>query len=148
MKILIYDHAGHPFQVQLSRSLASRGHQVLHTYTADLQTPRGTVQGNVKDPSTFTIAPLALSSPFSRYGLVQRFVKEKELGRRLQAKVNEFKPNVVISANTPLGAQAMLVNGSRSNGADFVFWLQDLLWVGNLSGHGDCLVVGAKKIEG
>lgn len=130
MKILVNDHAGHPFQVQLSRSLASRGHQVLHTYTGDLQTPRGAVQGNVKDPSTFTIAPLALSSPFSRYGLVQRFVQERELGRRLQAKVNEFKPNVVISANTPLGAQAMLVNGCRSNGADFVFWLQDLLGVG------------------
>jgi len=31
MRILINDHAGHPFQVQLSRSLAAREHRVLHT---------------------------------------------------------------------------------------------------------------------
>ena len=29
MKILVNDHAGHPFEVQLSRSLAKRGYQVL-----------------------------------------------------------------------------------------------------------------------
>ncbi len=28
MKILVHDYAGHPFQVQLSRALAQRGHQV------------------------------------------------------------------------------------------------------------------------
>ena len=44
MKILINDHAGHPFQVELSHSLTSRSHSVLHNFTGDLQTPRGAVE--------------------------------------------------------------------------------------------------------
>jgi hypothetical protein len=148
MRILINDHAGHPFQVQLSRQLAERGHKVLHTYCASVQQPREALQKQESDPAHFDIQPIKLSKPFNRYGLLQRYRQEQELGKKLELAVTEFAPEVVISANTPLGAQAMLVNGCRSNGADFVFWLQDLLGVGNLSGHGDCLVVGAKKIEG
>jgi len=30
MRIGIHDFSGHPFQVQLSRELASRGHEVVH----------------------------------------------------------------------------------------------------------------------
>ena len=130
MRLLINDHAGHPFQVQLSRSLAARGHEVLHTFTAELQTPRGALRRREGDPTTFSITPIALSKEFSRYGLVRRYLQEKELGRVLKTKVNEFKPDVVISANTPLGAQAMLASACRENGAGFVFWLQDLLGVG------------------
>lgn len=130
MRILINDHAGHPFQVQLSRSLAFRGHHVLHTFTAGLQTPRGALQRREDDPETFDIAPIALSRPFNRYGLSQRFLQERELGRCLQGQVTAFKPNVVISANTPLGAQAILANACRESGARFIFWLQDLLGVG------------------
>ncbi len=66
MKILIYDHAGHPFQVQLSRSLAARGHEVLHTFTAELQTPRGVLCLDESDPASLSIAPLPISTPFSR----------------------------------------------------------------------------------
>ena len=130
MKILINDHAGHPFQIQLSRSLAFRGHQVLHTFTGDLQTPRGDLQRRESDPSTFTIAPIVLARSFNRYGLVQRFVQERELGRILTVRMNEFEPDVVISANTPLGAQSMLVEACRASDVGFVFWLQDLLGVG------------------
>ena len=47
MRILINDHAGHPFQVQLSRKLAERGHKVLHTYCASVQQPRGALQKRI-----------------------------------------------------------------------------------------------------
>ena len=40
MRILINDHAGQPFQVELRRSLAARGHEVLRTFAAGLHTPR------------------------------------------------------------------------------------------------------------
>ena len=41
MRILVHDYAGHPFQVQLSRELARRGHDVLHLYCSSTHTPRG-----------------------------------------------------------------------------------------------------------
>jgi len=66
MRSLINDHAGHPFQVQLSRSLAARGHEVLHTFMAELQTPRGVLRLDESDPASLSIAPLPISTPFSR----------------------------------------------------------------------------------
>jgi glycosyltransferase involved in cell wall biosynthesis len=42
----------------------------------------------------------------------------------------DFLPDVVVSANTPLAAQAALLSTSRRIGARFVFWLQDLLGIG------------------
>ena len=98
MHILINDHPGHPFQVQLSRGLSARGHAVLHTFTGDLQTPRGALERRADDPETFAVEPLILSGAFNRYGLVQRFLQERELGRRLQEKVKTFKPDAMISA--------------------------------------------------
>ena len=32
MRILVHDYSGHPFQVELSRELARRGHEVTHSY--------------------------------------------------------------------------------------------------------------------
>jgi len=130
MRILINDHCGHPFQVQLSRSLAARGHEVLHTYTGNLETPRGALERKPTDPDTFKISPLLLEKPFSRYGLLQRFRQELELGRRLEEKVQDFKPDVVISSNTPIGSQAILLSACEKAGISMVFWLQDILGFG------------------
>ena len=41
MRIIVHDYAGHPFEVQLSRELAARGHDVLHLYCGSTHTPRG-----------------------------------------------------------------------------------------------------------
>ena len=130
MKILVNDHAGHPFQVQLSRSLARRGHSVLHTFTAQLQTPRGALIVKEGDPPGLEIRGIRLKQPFDRYGLFTRYSQEKELGNKLVQTCIEYKPDVVLSANTPLGAQRALLNICKRNQVKFVFWLQDLLGVG------------------
>ncbi len=130
MRILINDHAGHPFQVQLSRSLAKRGHEVLHTYCALLSTPRGVLEVQSVDSETFDVQGVYTSKEFSRYSLISRFFQEKELGREVLKKIDLFKPDVIISANTPLGAQYKMINVSRQNNIKFIFWVQDLLGVG------------------
>ena len=33
MRILVHDYSGHPFQVQLSRELSRRGHDVTHSFS-------------------------------------------------------------------------------------------------------------------
>ena len=130
MRILINDHAGHPFQVQLSRSLARRGHIVLHTYCASLQTPRGVLEIQDKDPDMFDIKGIRLGKEFSRYSLFTRFRQERELGQRLAEQIERFSPDVVISSNAPLGAQAAIQRKCRAKKIKFVFWVQDLLGVG------------------
>jgi glycosyltransferase involved in cell wall biosynthesis len=130
MRILINDHAGHPFQVQLSRTLAQRGHQVAHTFTADLQTPRGALSKNGDDPENLTVQPIRLKKPFYRYGLVDRFLQERELGQALAAYVRKWQPEVVVSANTPIGSQKILAECCQNIGTGFIFWLQDVLGTG------------------
>lgn len=130
MRILINDHAGHPLQVQLSRQLADRGHKVLHTYCASVQQPRGALQKQESDLAHFDIQPIKLSKPFNRYGLLQRYSQEQELGKKLELAVTEFAPKVVISANTPLGAQSRLMAQCHKQNIQFIFWLQDIMGTG------------------
>ena len=130
MRILVNDYCGHPFQVQLSRALAQRGHEVLHTYCASVQTPRGSLANRKNEPSGFNVAAISLSKPFNRYGLFTRAIQEMELGKLLVRQVDEFCPDVVLSANTPLGAQSALLRKCRDMEIKFIFWVQDLLGVG------------------
>lgn len=88
MRILINDYAGHPFQVQFSRALAGRGHEVLHTFCSSVQTPWGALARRPNDPSCFKVVSIALSRPFNKYGLIERFFQEKELGKLIFVKKN------------------------------------------------------------
>lgn len=124
MRVLVHDFAGHPFQLDLSRSLARRGHEVLHLYCASLHTtPQAT---------TALAAPglhvEGLAAPgFSKTNLVRRFRSERAYGTALAARITAFHPEAVLSANTPLDAQAPALRASSAAGARFVFWLQDLI---------------------
>ena len=53
MRIIVHDYVGHPFQVQLSRELARRGHEVLHLYCSSFVTPRGELTRRDDDPPGF-----------------------------------------------------------------------------------------------
>src|SRR5690606_41233874 len=84
MRILVHDFAGHPFQVQLSRSLAQRGHEVVHAYCASLQTtPRGALEPQPDDPAGFRVEPISLRHPITKYSFVRRWGQENvyEIGR-------------------------------------------------------------------
>ena len=130
MRILINDYGGYRFPVQLSRALGKRGHEVLHTYCASVQTPCGCLTKSEKDPSGFSVAAISLSKPFNKYGLFKRAIQEMELGKLLVKQVEEFCPNAVLSANTPLGAQSALLRKCLAMKIRFIFWVQDLLGVG------------------
>lgn len=129
-RILVHDFAGHPFQVQLSRSLARRGHEVFHTYCGSLQTtPRGALKPQPDDPPTFAVEGLHLDRPIAKYSFFTRWRQENAYGRLLVDAVERFKPDVVLSANTPLDAQRRLIHHCRNHGVRFVFWAQDLIGV-------------------
>lgn len=130
MRLLINDHAGHAFPLQLSRSLASRGHNVLHTFTNNLQTPRGNLQNFPNDPDKFNISPLTLNRPFNRYSPIKRYLHEIQLGKLLENKLIKFQPDLVISSQTPLIAQRQLIKTCLGYSIGFIFWLQDILGIG------------------
>jgi colanic acid biosynthesis glycosyl transferase WcaI len=130
MRIFVHDFAGHPFQVQLSRELARRGHTVRHAYCASLTTtPQATLEASPGDPASFSVRPISLGEPLQKGSLVTRWRQERRYGRLAAAEVEAFRPEVVLSANTPLDAQGALAQASRRVGARDVLWVQDLLGV-------------------
>ena len=124
MRILLHDYAGHPFQVELSRALAQRGHDVRHLYSASIQTPRGQLTRLPDDAATFSIDGIRLASTISKYRFFQRFAESK-YGKLLVKECERFGPDVVMSANTPSLCQVQLARWCRSRRVRLVSWIQD-----------------------
>ena len=134
MRVYLHDYAGHPFQVQLARALAERGHTVQHGYSSTNQTPHGMLERRDGDPEGFEPDPIALTNPIEKYksslrGLLARRKREKEYGVLLLERVAQFQPDVVLAANTPLDALAPLQQWCAGHDIRFVNWLQDLISV-------------------
>ncbi len=130
MKIVVHDYGGYPFPVQLSRSLARRGHDVEHLYCGSLwTTPRAGLEPQRDDPTGLTVRPIKLKEDVSKYSFFKRWRQERTYGRLLWNEVAGMAPDVVLSANAPLDAQQAIQDYCASNGIRFVFWLQDVLGV-------------------
>lgn len=124
MRIAVHDFGGYPFIVELSRELAGRGHDVFHLYAHGFRTPRGNMEPSAGHPS-LAMEPIHLDEPIQRGGW-RRVAQERRYGRLLANRIQELRPDVVISANTPLEVQAAAAAAADSQDAAFVFWLQDL----------------------
>jgi colanic acid biosynthesis glycosyl transferase WcaI len=126
LRIVIHDVSGHPFQIQLSRELARRGHEVLHLYFDSFQSPRGNVQRSPDDPARFSIEGLRFDQPFEKYHLLKRRLQETRYGRMAAARIARFRPDLLVASNTPIDAQNIIQACCRTLGIPVVFWLQDI----------------------
>jgi glycosyltransferase involved in cell wall biosynthesis len=147
MRIIVHDYAGHPFQVQLSRVLAARGHQVLHLYCTSTHTPQAELRRRENDPP-FSIRGITLSQRIPKTSFVRRLRLEMQYGPALLAECEQFQPDVVISANTPSIPQVRLARWCSRNNVRLVSWIQDIYGlaayrllsrklpvIGHLAGH-------------
>jgi colanic acid biosynthesis glycosyl transferase WcaI len=125
-RILVNDYCGHPFQVELSRELAARGHNVLHVYSADDTTPKGDLLPGGADPATFQVEGLSLGKPLQKYNLVKRRQQESAYGDLMCRRIDAFRPDIVIASNNPLEAQNRIATFCRTRSIPFIYWLQDI----------------------
>lgn len=125
MKILVHD-SGHAFPIQLSRHLASRGHEVVHLYAASMAMPRGPVTPRPDDPATFSVRGLSLGRPIEKYSYFRRVLDERAYGRLLAREIETVRPDVVLGGTSATDVQAAAVAACRRLGIGFVFWAQDL----------------------
>jgi colanic acid biosynthesis glycosyl transferase WcaI len=126
MRIVVHDYAGHPNEVYMSRELARRGHDVLHLYAGSIETPRGELVKTASDAPTFEVEGIFLDKPFLKHTYVRRQLQEIEYGRLLADRVANYRPDAVLSGNTPLFPQRRLIKTCRRIGAAFVFWVEDV----------------------
>jgi len=137
MRLLIHDYAGHPFPVGLSRELARRGHKVVHSFASHLLTPRGTLERRPHDPPGLSFRPIAMSPEYPRvkYSFLSRRRLEAAYGRELLCALEELRPELVLSGQTPSAPQWTLVRRAGQLGIPVVTWVQDFygLAVGRLA---------------
>ena len=126
MRIAICDYSGHPFQIELSRRLALRGHSVLHLHFAEFQTPKGAMTRQPDDAPTFTVEGVTLGRKFEKDRFLRRRFQEVKVGKLIAARALQFRPDTVIGCNMPLDAQHQLQRSCTRAGIAFVFWLQDI----------------------
>jgi colanic acid biosynthesis glycosyl transferase WcaI len=125
LKIFVHDYAGHPFQVDLSRELALRGHEVNHAHFHGDLGPKGKLAKSSLDPESLSFTGVKLPRPYDKASFVQRRFDDVSYGKAVAELVQLGKPDIVISGNTPTEAQSAIVGACKKNGSAFVFWVQD-----------------------
>jgi colanic acid biosynthesis glycosyl transferase WcaI len=123
LRILVHDFAGHPFQVDLSRSLARRGHTVRHVYCESYPSGKGALA--TEHPNLSVVAVPAGES-FARYSPGRRVRQETAYGARFTRVAAEFQPDVILACNVPLVAKMVSAVWCGRRRVPWVFWLQDL----------------------
>lgn len=129
MDVVVHDFSGHPFQADLARRLAERGHRVVHISCPEYVSGKGQLQKQPGDPDTLTFDQISLGRPFDKYSPRDRIRWELEYGRAATERVRDW-PGVVIMCNVPLVATAVFVRKARRLDIPWVFWHQDVYSAG------------------
>jgi colanic acid biosynthesis glycosyl transferase WcaI len=127
MQILIHDYAGHPFPVELSRALAQRGHVVCHAFASQLLTPRGELLRKDTDSTGLSFKAVSMSPDYrkNKYSFIKRLGYERAYGKELVQLIDEIKPDVIISGQTPSDPQWAFTRAAHVRAIPMVTWVQD-----------------------
>jgi colanic acid biosynthesis glycosyl transferase WcaI len=126
LRVVVHDYSGFPFPVQLSRELARRGHDVLHLHCPSYRAGKGDLELRRDDPPALAIEPIDMGGDFAKYSPARRVRQELTYGERAGRRIAAHRPDVVLSGDTPLFAQSVILRACRRKRIPFVFWLQDL----------------------
>ena len=121
---MVHDYAGHPFQVDLSRNLAKRGHTVYHLYFAGDQGPKGNMVDSNKKSNIFFEA-IGSSDNYSKTNFFKRRMADLQYGQDIATRLSEINPDIVISGNTPTETQEIILKKCKNIRAKFIYWCQD-----------------------
>lgn len=127
MRIVVHDYVGYAFPAQLARALAGRGHDVLHLHCREFVAGKGNLASLDGDPPGLAFDSVGLGETFAKYDIPKRVRHELATGKELAAQIAAFRPDVVLSSNTPLLVQRSLLRAAHAAGARFVFWQQDVI---------------------
>lgn len=126
MRIIVHDYSGHPFQAQLSRELARRGHSVDHVHCASYRSGKGHLERSESDPVTLTFSALELGRAFDKYSAARRMTQEWNYARTFLDHVEDNPPDVVLMCNVPLLAHSLIDRQLSTRKVRTVFWHQDV----------------------
>ena len=124
MKILLHDYSGHPFQVELSRELSRRGHDVLHSHCSAHQSGKGDL--TARPGEALRIEPIGVGQRVEKLSFGRRLVQEVRFGLELLAQVRRERPDVVMVSNVPIPMIGVAMVGLLVLRVPWVLWQQDV----------------------
>lgn len=124
MRILVHDYAGHPFQVELSRELSRRGHDVVHSWCEAYASGKGQLTTQPGESLRFESIGRGLSIAKLRFR--RRIFQEARLGLQLVRQVRKERPDVVMVANVPVPTLVILAAALLIFRTPWVLWHQDV----------------------
>ncbi|PKW17956.1 glycosyltransferase family 4 protein [Saccharopolyspora spinosa] len=117
-RIVVHDYLGHPFQIELSRELARRGHDVRHVHCSTIAVGQGKLQVGEPDSGRLSIIGVPQQqNPISG---------PDTYGQDVGSLIGDFAPHVVISGNSPVPVQRDIQQTCAQWRIRFVYWLQDV----------------------
>jgi len=124
MRIAVHDYAGFSFPLDLSIELSQRGHNVLHIFSEASGGPKASF--DEEGHQRLHIANVGIER-VEKDNLLKRWVQERRYGNLAIRELDKWRPDVIISGNTPLEAQKKIIDWAGHCAVPSVFWLQDLL---------------------
>lgn len=123
LRILVFDFSGHPFQAELSRELAGRGHRVLHGSCAAYVCGKGDL---AEDVSGVEYQTIGRGTAIRKSSFYRRFFQELRLGFELLGMVRGARPDVVLVSTTPVPMTFVLALVLWFQRTPWVLWHQDI----------------------
>lgn len=130
MRLNLHDFSGHPFQAQLSRNLAARGHDVLHGFSSQYITGHGRLAVGAQDPSSLRFEGVSAAVPMVKYAPVRRARFELAYADAWCRHLEREQFDVVVACNVPLLAMAKMRRYFADRRQPWVFWHQDIYSAG------------------
>ena len=130
MRVNLHDFSGHPFQAELSRNLAARGHDVLHTYSGQFVTGHGLLEALPDDPPGLRFEALFADCPMVKYSPLGRTRFELNYAHAWQQQLDREPADVVVACNVPLFTLARMRAHFARRQQPWVLWHQDIYSLG------------------
>lgn len=124
MRVLVHDFSGHPFQAQLSRELARRGHDVTHSTCNAYVSGKGRLESAEGESITFETVGDGIVFDKSRF--VQRLLLELRLGFELVRHVRRVRPDVALMSNVQIPTLVVFAAAMLVLRQPWVLWHQDV----------------------
>jgi glycosyltransferase involved in cell wall biosynthesis len=123
MKILVHDYSGHPFQVELSRELARRGHDVTHSWSEAYVSGKGNLGAIPGETLQFESIGhgVVVEKRF-----VKRLLQEFRAGFELARHVRGKRPDVALMSNVQVPTLAVFAVAMWFSRIPWVLWHQDV----------------------
>jgi colanic acid biosynthesis glycosyl transferase WcaI len=124
MRVLVHDFSGHPFQVQLSRELARRGHDVVHSSCNAYVSGKGRLAAEPGESLEFQT--VGDDIVFDKSSFVRRLFQELRLGIDLVRHVRAVRPEVALMSNVQVPTLVVFAAAMMLIRTPWVLWHQDV----------------------